>query len=249
MLCEVCTHMFQDSEVGVLRTHHANLRSFTDAAADGCNLCVPLLQYALKETASLQVCLAAPYLYWFRVDKGWTGLHFTMLMRKGGREMRRVRDFVIVPKSRLPINTRVQEKGSSMSFSEATQAASIWMSYCLNNHALCQHNTQPNSYPTRLLELDDLGARLILPEKAKPLGPCAALSYCWGPSPTFIRLTAENLQDLKTGVLYTDLPIAFQEAIRLIRSLSICYLWTDALCIIQSGPGSSEDWTHECTRM
>jgi hypothetical protein len=249
MLCPVCTHMFQHTDEGTLHTHHENLASFTEAAADGCDFCVPLLEYALKKAGSFEDCLAAPYLYWFSADKGWTDLSLTMLMRKGGEGIRQVRDFVIVPKLQLPINTRVRNGASANPFSEATEAASIWMSNCLNTHAQCQQHTQSESYPTRLLELSDSGARLILSEEVRPVGSYAASSYCWGQNPTFVRLTTENLQDLKAGVLYTDFPIAFREAVRLVRGLSIRYLWIDALCIIQSGDGSSEDWQLECKRM
>jgi hypothetical protein len=197
----------------------------------------------------LKDCLAAPYLYFFSADKGWRDLDMTMLMRKGGERIRQVRNFVVVPQLQLPINTRFRNGASANPFAEATEAASIWMSDCLNKHAQCRQHTQPESYPTRLLELGDSGARLILPEEVRPVGPYAALSYCWGQNPTFVRLTTENLQELKAGVLYKELPIAFREAVRLVRGLSIRYLWIDALCIIQSGEGSSEDWQLECKRM
>ncbi|KAH6875169.1 heterokaryon incompatibility protein-domain-containing protein, partial [Alternaria rosae] len=103
--------------------------------------------------------------------------------------------------------------------------------------------------PTRLLELENEKACLILSLRDEPSGHYAALSYCWGPNPSFIHLTADNLQEFQLGLPYSDLPIAFQEAMCMIRGLGIRYLWIDALCIIQSGLGSSEDWQSECGRM
>lgn len=80
-------------------------------------------------------------------------------------------------------------------------------------------------------------------------GPYAALSYCWGPNPTFLCLTSLNQTELEGGTSYRDLLVAFQEAIDILRGLSIQYLWIDALCIIQSGPGSMEDWRTKSVKM
>jgi hypothetical protein len=123
------------------------------------------------------------------------------------------------------------------------------MSFCLNKHEQCPKHTQPRTYPTRLLELGVHTCRLFLPQDHETRGPYAALSYCWGPNPNFLRLTSDNLQEFRSGILYTSLPIAFQEAILVIKKLGIRYLWIDALCIIQSGFGSGEDWRFECGRM
>jgi hypothetical protein len=153
--------MFQNMEGGILRTHHADLRSFQDAAAEGCNFCVSLLQYALKETGSLEDCHAAPYPYWFQANEGWTALAFTMLMRNQGEAIRRVRDFVIIPQLQLPVKTRARNKEPAIPLWDATEVSQKWMSQCLDQHTQCQQHTQPQSYPTRLLELGDSSARLI----------------------------------------------------------------------------------------
>ncbi|KAI9662939.1 MAG: hypothetical protein M1821_007986 [Bathelium mastoideum] len=91
--------------------------------------------------------------------------------------------------------------------------------------------------------------RLILTAEEKILGPYVALSYCWGQNANFLRLTASNLSRFQVAVPYTDLPTAFKEAFYFVKSLSIRYIWIDALCIIQSGPGATEDWRSQCTRM
>ncbi|KAI9693032.1 MAG: hypothetical protein M1822_005027 [Bathelium mastoideum] len=91
--------------------------------------------------------------------------------------------------------------------------------------------------------------RLILTAEKKILGPYVALSYCWGQNANFLLLTASNLSRFQVAVPYTDLPTAFKEAFYFIKSLSIRYIWIDALCIIQSGPGATEDWRSQCTRL
>ncbi|KAK1517717.1 uncharacterized protein CCOS01_11974 [Colletotrichum costaricense] len=123
------------------------------------------------------------------------------------------------------------------------------MSTCLTGHAECRVKGQPKSYPTRLLEIDKSGLRLIDPETTPISGPYAALSYCWGSNPSFLRLTAWNQNRLRAGIADDELPIAFCEALKAVRCLNILYIWIDSLCIIQSGPGSTEDWAHESSRM
>ncbi|KAF5586880.1 het domain protein [Fusarium subglutinans] len=49
-----------------------------------------------------------------------------------------------------------------------------------------------------------------------------------------------------SGILVTDLPKTFRDAVLVSRYLGIPYLWIDSLCIIQ---GDTEDWAHESSRM
>ncbi|CAN9300479.1 unnamed protein product [Alternaria alternata] len=129
----------------------------------------------------------------------------------------------------LPVATGVYRRNPTLPITQAIEAAQEWMSSCLGKHERCEKHTQPRTYPTRLLELGGHNFRLILPQEENPSGPYAALSYCWGPNPSFIRLTADNLQNFRVGQPYTSLPIAFQEAIHIIQKLGIQYLWIDAL--------------------
>ena len=146
-----------------------------------------------------------------------------------------------MPSSNLVADFNIRNRMSAIPLSDATQAAQRWMNDCLNWHTECQRNTQPQVYPTRLLELGEFTMRMILSAEQNLSGPYAVLSYCWGPDPTFLRLTASNLQELKAGILYSDVPTVFREAIHFVKSLSIHYVWIDSLCIIQSGLGGTED--------
>lgn len=100
-----------------------------------------------------------------------------------------------------------------------------------------------------VVELGPSSFRVLRTLVERPHGPYAALSYCWGPNPEFLRLTAGNERELEAGVPICRLPLAFQEAVSIIQALSIRYVWVDCLCIIQSGPGSAEDWDTESSRM
>ena len=69
------------------------------------------------------------------------------------------------------------------------------------------------------------------------------LSHCWGKS---ISLTTETttLKEGK-GILWSELPGTFQDALTVTCRLGIQYLWIDSLCILQD----SVDWEKEASKM
>lgn len=73
------------------------------------------------------------------------------------------------------------------------------------------------------------------------------LSHCWG-GVECLSLTTDNHDLLKNGIPFDDLPLLYQEAIRVTRYLGVRHLWIDSLCIIQQGDGHT-DWRHEATLM
>jgi len=76
-----------------------------------------------------------------------------------------------------------------------------------------------------------------------------ALSHCWGPpaeASKVIVTTTPSLAARQTGILISDLPQNFQDAITVTRRLKIRYLWVDSLCIIQD---SASDWSEEAGKM
>lgn len=245
MLCKTCTAMFQSSEWG---HHHPDLAALSNAAANGCYICEPLLKYALKKYGSLENCLVEPYKYRIYCSEGSTSIHVDMKVLKDGNVTQDCRNFIAVPKSKLPVKNCVKNREIAIPLMEAMGAAQKWLSECLHEHPKCQKFLE-SPYPTRLLQLQESKTNLILTKEETPLGPYATLSYCWGLNPRFLCLTASNFQELQAGISYSKLPIAFQEAFQVLKSLSIHYIWIDCLCIIQSGPGSIEDWHHECARM
>jgi len=76
-------------------------------------------------------------------------------------------------------------------------------------------------------------------------GKYVALSYCWGKLFQG-QLKQSNLKDYCTGLDLHRLPQTIQDAIAVTRSLSIPYLWVDALCIIQD---SADDKVSEISKM
>ncbi|KAB8223277.1 heterokaryon incompatibility protein-domain-containing protein [Aspergillus novoparasiticus] len=143
----------------------------------------------------------------------------------------------------------VRARPPSLQLDRAIPSAQRWINGCLDGHEKCPKDTQPMSYPTRLLKIEESSVRLVLPAEDVVSGSYAALSYCWGPNPSFLRLSDSNLQTLRDGVSYSTLPLAYQEAIKVMRAIGIQYLWIDSLCIIQIGPGSEEDWKSEAMKM
>jgi hypothetical protein len=245
MLCKTCTVMFESSECG---SHHPDLASFSAAAESGCYICRPLLRSITEKLYSLENSVLEPTTY--RVIDYGTAKHVIIDLTMLENEEKTLDWAIFVTTSAFGLHRGldVYSRVSSIPVSETVPRVQEWMSTCLENHT-CQKNTHPSIYPTRLLQLGLSSFRIISTGKETPTGPYAALSYCWGPDPTFLQLTASNRETLEAGISYTQLPLAFQESIKLLQMLSIRYIWIDSLCIMQRGHGSIEDWQQESAKM
>ncbi|EFQ34239.1 heterokaryon incompatibility protein [Colletotrichum graminicola M1.001] len=100
-------------------------------------------------------------------------------------------------------------------------------------------------FPTRLLEVEGPNARLIVTKEIPPKGPYISLSHCWGGA-DIIKCTEKTLPELRKGVLASDLPGTFRDALSVTRSLGMAYIWIDSLCIVQDSPS---DWAAESKTM
>ena len=126
---------------------------------------------------------------------------------------------------------------------------------CMASHTDCQLR-RSTALPTRLLhitklprpmEYSQLELRLIDTETL-PVDQrvqYAALSYCWGPGPSF-KLEKHNEQLLRSRITEQQLPRTIHDAVRVAAELGIDFLWVDSLCIFQDSP---EDWEREASRM
>ncbi len=85
--------------------------------------------------------------------------------------------------------------------------------------------------PTRVLDVASNKDIIFLRESAGQKGRYVALSHSWG-STHRLTLTRANLATLKDGILLSDIPKTFQDAVQVARELKIAYLWIDSLCII-----------------
>ncbi|KAF2491146.1 hypothetical protein BU16DRAFT_469810, partial [Lophium mytilinum] len=69
----------------------------------------------------------------------------------------------------------------------------------------------------------------------------------WGPPAKGpLRTTKATLQQHLAGVSVSSLPKTFRDAVAITRSMELCYLWVDSLCIVQD---NKDDWPTEAPRM
>lgn len=124
-----------------------------------------------------------------------------------------------------------------------------WMNECLTAHSKC---TKPSS-PQPEMDKHLIGIRFLqirkpsvfLVEDVRPIR-CAALSHCWGSGDSILRTTVLNITRRRKGILQSELPQSFHEAVQICQRLDIEYLWIDSLCIIQD---DVRDWNAEAFRM
>jgi len=117
----------------------------------------------------------------------------------------------------------------------------------------CHPLAQSSFLPTRLLDLgldDTATPRLIITadslNQADPLR-YAALSYSWGDeaaAATQTKTEKSNFHERLQGIPPHDMSAVLRDAVQVCRSMSVRYLWIDALCIIQDRADPS-DWERE----
>jgi len=115
--------------------------------------------------------------------------------------------------------------GSASAFSQAKS----WLQHYTQNHSACRLRG-PVTAPRRLLHLTPDGQSVKVAQPG-PV-PYVALSYCWGGDQPF-KLTRATQEALGNGVSVSGLSPTIQDAISATAGLGFCYLWVDALCIIQ----------------
>ncbi|KAK1705799.1 heterokaryon incompatibility protein [Colletotrichum lupini] len=148
--------------------------------------------------------------------------------------------------------------------SDASKTQMIdWMQDCIANHPKCIRSHSIKSFiPTRVLDVGPPNTntndatppshiRVIDSTKEPITGPYMTLSHCWGTG-SFIRLTETNVDEYTTnGIPWAELEASnanFVDAVRVVRTLGMRYIWIDSLCIIQ-GQQHGEDWNHEAPLM
>ncbi|KAL8779627.1 MAG: hypothetical protein Q9213_006856 [Squamulea squamosa] len=152
-----------------------------------------------------------------------------------------------------PMSPFQQVLPSREALSSVNVAAIVeWLSVCEKKHANCRQNDQ-QSFPTRVIDVGPADGsqdpRLTITNGQ--IAPYVALSHCWGrPSESLIpknaRTLSANLESMIKAISMDSLPQNFQDAVVVVRALSLRYLWIDALCIIQD---SERDWEIEASRM
>jgi hypothetical protein len=125
-----------------------------------------------------------------------------------------------------------------------------WLSACRERHEICSWSAK-GELPTRLVAVDRteekkcLSIRLCHSDSLPRETEYVSLSHCWGKVP-FFKLTQDKLQELEQSIPLQQLPMVFQDAIRITYDLGFRYIWIDSLCIIQD---SRDDWHKESLAM
>lgn len=263
MLCEVCKGVFSyrgndkygyNNQIG---GHHASALSLIEAASGGCRICTQIKQRALAELGTLEhveMRLRVTEVVVDQTDERTISAqveNLIILPGLNGQQKTEVWQYLSIlavsqPKRPISISVGERQPGANRPISDVANMARTFVSPCVGEHEQCNARRDSTYYPTRLLELGKSTAKIIHSSIDGAIGPYVALSYCWGPEPKFIRLTASNKDELQAGVPLDHLPVAFQEAIDLVKSLGYRYIWIDCLCIIQD---SKDDWERESARM
>ena len=90
-----------------------------------------------------------------------------------------------------------------------------------------------------------MSCRLSLPYRSSDQFDYLTLSHKWGGA-SILKLTKSTFESFLQNIDINDLPLTFQHAISITRSLGYRYLWIDSLCIIQDDPS---DWAFESSTM
>ncbi|KAI1842951.1 hypothetical protein JX266_010804 [Neoarthrinium moseri] len=154
--------------------------------------------------------------------------------------------YFLLEDTRLNYRSINQVKGISTGCVEPLRFLERQLSLCRSTHAACCDLVSKDKwYPTRLVEVRDGKARLIISKETEPTGPYLSLSHRWGTG-TIFQCTSKTIGGLITNIPVTELPVTFQDAFHAAEYLGFKYLWIDSLCIIQD---SAQDWSREAKTM
>ena len=73
------------------------------------------------------------------------------------------------------------------------------------------------------------------------------LSHCWGDA-VILKLKKTTIQNLRSRITLSSLPLTFQHAAEVARRLQKRYIWIDSLCIFQNDDDKT-DWLKEAAVM
>jgi hypothetical protein len=127
---------------------------------------------------------------------------------------------------------------------------SSWLELCRNKHGgLCRAGLEPSDRFSQMVDssyfgvIDVYSLRLTtLPRRDDGYEPYVALSYVWGSGKKYTTTLGNVMQHRTDGGLeraVRELPRAVQDAITLVPTLGLRYLWVDSLCIVQN---STRSW-------
>ncbi|KAI0436329.1 heterokaryon incompatibility protein-domain-containing protein [Xylaria telfairii] len=264
MICHCCMRIFELRDPVELSaepiSHHVSTQSFISSIAAGCPICRAILSeldepqrlWSDPNLISFTKCLLQSTVYDDSQEPLYF-LHFSWKSRDNPRQYyrlllvaqyHRIRPYL----SHTPLEAQRGWNGQTL------QMVKTWMHNCVEKHPKCQalHAWRTSGLTFQPKRLVDVGAasemmwRLILRED-DAISPAtyATLSHRWSYGQQF-KLLGSNIQVYTGGQSMDILPQLFQDAIKVIKSLGIRYVWVDCLCIIQD---SLPDWETESLEM
>ena len=258
-LCEKCVNvdLLKAKEKQELIQHHDNYVALESAALAGCGLCFVLWQVLTTEQSrkckqSAEEAKAALLLgngpaLWISVSD--TGGHLTWKDEQGVVKNGRFRNptfclyrgsgFVHWPGDPL-LRRRLVSEYPDLALGKE------WITSCASLHRGCAPLAN-RELPTRLIDVGTGTANhtLKLVETSGASGQYITLSHCWGKSRYTVTTRANYAAHLRS-LTYEELPLTFQDAVKITAMLGFQYLWIDSLCIIQ---GDKDDWQQQGARM
>jgi Heterokaryon incompatibility protein (HET) len=133
------------------------------------------------------------------------------------------------------------------------ELARTWINSCVHSHRRCVR-LQDTRLPSRVLDVGIHNSPWdpYLLESNGKCGRYVTLSHRWPPNlssmaPNLsLKTTSQSIDQRRQGIPLSRMPATFRDAVIVCRKLCICYLWIDALCILQD---SDEDWAKEAPQM
>ncbi|CZR63565.1 uncharacterized protein PAC_13462 [Phialocephala subalpina] len=125
-----------------------------------------------------------------------------------------------------------------------------WIQECIQSHSACSWSQDKAPFlPSRLVDVRSYPSLRLIP--AQELSCVdrrfAALSYRWGKfMPEEGMTKTATVEKRMRGISLKRLPRTLRDAIEVTRSLSIPFIWIDALCIVQD---DRLDWENELQSM
>ncbi|MCJ1465073.1 hypothetical protein MMC07_003689 [Pseudocyphellaria aurata] len=230
--------------------HHASWIDLKNSGNRGCRLCFILYNISIVAAGS-EKCLAASFdsvedsyiqLYLNPVDRGvillscgeapWTG-QLGLCIAQGSSSTCKPSDLMWSVEL---------DSSSPASFRKVNR----WLQGCEQNHEDCHVPGNP-PLPTRVIHVEYCAGlqHPHLHASKRQFGRYIALSHVWGKIGT-LTTTTNNITERMQGIVLSEMPKSFRDAVTVTRRLGIKYLWIDSLCILQD---SATDWENESAKM
>ncbi|KAI0513004.1 heterokaryon incompatibility protein-domain-containing protein [Xylaria bambusicola] len=259
VVCHHCRKLFELTSQDVCSAkriiHHSTTESFVSSIKAGCPICRAILSevddpqklFLYPFLISLTECLIREPMNGSVYDLGFTWKS-PGIPKRYRRVLVQRYDLI---KQFLPRIPPAADRGWN---NQTLEVVKKWMRCCRKEHPNCQalnawRTAGLDFQPKRLVDIgSDSGRtwRLVLTGNDNIFrSPYVTISHRWSQNQQF-KLISETIEAYTADQPVSDLPRIFQDAVQVVKSLGIRYLWVDCLCIIQD---SHLDWQRESLEM